>query len=67
MSRVQLKAIGLEFEEGGNTIWVHGACGTILRIQCSGRISVKGCEAPSAHADLRVEGDVCFCVPGDLL
>jgi hypothetical protein len=67
MSRIQLEAVGLEFEEGGNTIWVHGTCGTILRIQCSGRISVKSCEAPGAHSDLRVEGDVSFCVPGERL
>ena len=25
MARVQLEAIGLEFEEGGNTIWIHGS------------------------------------------
>ena len=66
-TRVQLEAIGLEFEEGGNTIWVHGPMGTILRIKCSGRITVNACSAPCAHADVIVEGSIAFCVPeGDL-
>lgn len=63
-ARVQLEAVGLEFVEGGNTIWIHGAHGTILRIKCSGRILVKACSAPSAHADVMVDGDVAFCIPG---
>lgn len=64
MARIQLEAVGLEFEEGGNTIWVHGVDGTMLRIQCTGRIMVKACSAPSAHADAIVAGDIEFCVPG---
>jgi hypothetical protein len=63
MARIQLEAVGLEFEENGNTIWVHGRHGTLLRIQCSGQIKVKRCEAPGAHADARVLGDIEFCVP----
>jgi hypothetical protein len=55
--------MGLEFEEGGNTIWVHGSCGTLLRIKCSGQIKVKRCSAPGAHADVLVGGDIEFCVP----
>ena len=62
-SRIQLEAVGLEFEEGGNTIWVHGANGTILRIKCSGQITAKSCLAPSAHADVIVAGDIEFCIP----
>lgn len=61
--RIQLEAVGLEFEENGNTIWVHGAHGTLLRIKCSGQIRVKSCEAPGAHADAIVSGDIEFCVP----
>jgi hypothetical protein len=63
MPRIQLEAVGLEFEEGGHTIWVQGLCGTLLRIKCSGKILVKGCSAPSAHADVLVVGDIEFCVP----
>ena len=50
MGRIQLEAAGLEFEENGNTIWVHGPHGTMLRIKCSGQISVKHCEAPGPPA-----------------
>ena len=62
-ARIQLEAVGLEFDEGGNTIWVHGPGGTLLRIKCSGRITVNECSAPCAHADVMVEGDIAFCVP----
>jgi len=65
MARIQLEAIGLEFEEGGNTIWIHGSSGgTLLRIKCTGRIAVKDCSDPGAHADVVVVGDIKFCVPG---
>ena len=63
--RIQLEAIGLEFEEGGNTIWIHGPGGTILRIKCSGQITSTVCSAPTAHADVIVEGDISFCVPSE--
>jgi len=62
-ARVQFEAVGLEFDEGGNTIWVHGPGGTLLRIKCSGRFTVKECSAPYGHADVMVEGDIAFCVP----
>jgi hypothetical protein len=61
--RVQIEAIGLEFEEGGNTVWIHGPVGTILRIKCSGRITATSCASPTAHADIQVKGDIVFCVP----
>jgi hypothetical protein len=64
-ARIQLEAVGLEFDEGGNTIWIHGPGGTVLRIKCSGRITVNECSAPCAHADVMVEGDIAFCVPFD--
>jgi hypothetical protein len=63
--RIQLDAVGLEFDEGGNTIWIHGSQGTILRVKCTGRITAKACSSPSAHADLVVNGDIEFCVPSD--
>lgn len=65
MGRIQLAAVGVEFEENGNTIWVQGTYGTMLRIKCSGQIKVKRCEAPGAHADVRLSGDIEFCVPGE--
>jgi hypothetical protein len=66
MARIQLEAAGLEFEEGGNTVWIHGPDGgTLLRIKCSGRITTKSCASPIAHADVIVAGDIEFCVPVD--
>jgi hypothetical protein len=62
-NRIQLEAVGLEFNEGGNTIWIHGPGGTLLRVKCSGRITAKSCSAPTAHADVIVVGDIEFCVP----
>jgi hypothetical protein len=64
VGRVLLVATGVEFEEGGNTIWIHGPDGgTILRIKCSGRVTSKTCASPAAHADVVVSGDIEFCVP----
>jgi hypothetical protein len=63
MSRIQLEAVGLEFNEGGNTIWIHGPGGTLLRVKCTGTITAKSCSAPIAHADVVVVGDIDFCVP----
>jgi len=63
MGRVLLEAVGLEFEDGGNTIWIHGPAGTILRVKCSGKITMTTCEAPAAHADVMASGDITFCVP----
>lgn len=66
MSRVVLDAIGVEFHEGGNTIWVHAKSGTILRIKCTGKIVVDACSAPGAHADMIVAGDIRICVPEEV-
>jgi hypothetical protein len=63
VARIQLEALGLEFDEGGNTIWIHGPEGTVLRIKCSGRITATRCSAPGPHADVIVAGDIAFCVP----
>ena len=66
MSRVQIQVLGLEFEEDGNTIWVHGPEGTVLRIKCSGKISVTQCSNVCPHSDVQVQGDITFCVPNEL-
>lgn len=64
MPRVQLEVVMLEFEEGGNTIWVHGHDGTILRITCTGLIRVAvGEEGCASHTDVLVQGDIAFCLP----
>jgi hypothetical protein len=54
----------LEFVEGGNTIWIHNSKGTVVRIQCTGEIKIhNGCENNVAHCDVRVVGDLHFCIP----
>lgn len=65
MPRVQLDVIGLEFEDGGNTIWVHGRQGTVLRIKCSGKIIVHACanDYAAPHSDVQVDGDINVCIP----
>jgi hypothetical protein len=63
---VMLPALGIELVDGGNTIWVQGKDGTILRIQCTGSIKIKSCATSTGggpHADCRVQGDIEFCVP----
>jgi hypothetical protein len=64
--RVMLPALGIELVEGGNTIWVQGKDGTILRIQCTGAIKIKSCATGGGpHADCRVQGDIEFCIPDE--
>jgi hypothetical protein len=60
-----IPAVAIEFNEGGNTIWVHGPeGGTILRLKFTGKITSKVCKtSPIAHADAIVPGDLVFCVP----
>lgn len=63
--RILIEVAGLEFVEGGNTLWVHGTTGgTVLRIRCSGKITVKPhCTNSVAHADMQVVGDIEICLP----
>ena len=57
----------IEFVDGGNTIWIHDKQGsTVLRIKCSGKITVKdGCENICAHADILVPGNIEICMPSE--
>jgi len=50
---MMIPAAAIEFNEGGNTLWVHGPeGGTILRLKFSGKITSKVCKAsPVPHAD----------------
>jgi len=67
MSRIAIPAALIEFDDGGNTIWIQGPEGaTILRIKCTGRIAVEKCDtSPVSHADMMVEGDVSICCSDD--
>ena len=53
----------LEFDEGGNTIWIHSIGGTVLRIKCRRIVVHRECSNTVPHADVNVTGDINFCVP----
>jgi len=65
MSRVCIDVIALEFEEGGQTLWITGPeGGTALRIKCTGKITSQACEtSPVVHCDAIVQGDIVVCIP----
>lgn len=64
MARIEIPVGIVEFDEGGHTIWVQSMDGTVLRIKCTGKISVKKeCQNSCAHADMMVKGDIEICLP----
>ena len=65
--RIQICADMLEFNVGGNTIWIQSKKGTVMRIKCTGTIKVDACTTnPSSHSDVIVNGDINFCISNDL-
>lgn len=64
---IQIPAAMIEFNEGGNTIWVHGPMGaTILRVKTMGKIKVNGeCENICSHSDIVVKDDIEMCLSDD--
>lgn len=64
---IQIPAAQIEFNEGGNTIWVHSPIGaTILRIKTTGKITVDGkCENVCSHSDMVVKEDIHICLSED--
>jgi hypothetical protein len=66
MSRITIPVQLVEFEDGGNTIWIQSEVGTTVRIKCTGKIKTETCEvSPISHLDLIVEGDINFCLSKD--
>lgn len=64
--RVAIPVGLVEFNAGGNTIWVHSAGGTILRIKCTGKIIPDICStSPVSHSDIIVQGDITICLSKD--
>ncbi len=65
--RVTIPVESLEFNVGGNTIWVHSPKGaTVLRIRLGGQLDVNThCENGVSHLDLCVGGDATFCLSND--
>lgn len=66
MARIKIPVCELEFEEGGDTIWVHSPLGaTVLRIKAIDRITTVNCDTnPVSHLDLVVP-EAEFCLAGD--
>lgn len=62
--RVTIPASAIEFEVGGNTIWVHDKVGgTAMRIKTLGKISATNCrDSPLSHMDMVVKQDIAFCL-----
>lgn len=67
MGRISIPVAELEFEEGGNTIWVHSPQGTtVLRLKTSEPIHTAQCKSsPTSHADAMIDGPMAFCVGED--
>ena len=63
-SHFQIKVNRLEFYSYGNTVWIQGINGTVLRIKTLGRIKLKdGCENICAHGDIITPDDIEICIP----
>jgi hypothetical protein len=63
--RVVIPVVEVEFEEGGNTLWIHAADGTTpLRFKATGKITSQVCKnSPVTHGDAMIDGDLCICIP----
>jgi hypothetical protein len=62
---MRIPVASLEFNENGNTIWIHSPKGpTVLRIKVLGKLRTAACDpdAPVSHCDIVVPGDVKFCI-----
>ena len=67
--RIRIPVSALDFNVGSNTIWIHSGdgSGTVLRIKCTGKIITNQCETnPVSHCDIMVDGDINFCLSGDI-
>lgn len=65
-SRIMIPVVAIEFNVGGNTMWIQSEGGTILRIKCKGKITVNQCKnSPVSHSDILVDGDIEFCLSND--
>ena len=65
--RVIVSVLALEFQEGGNTIWIQGSQGgTTLRIKTMGKVTSSRCEtSPVSHGDIVVQEDIHICIGAD--
>mgnify|MGYP000327252793 CR=1 FL=1 len=71
MARIRIPVSYLEFEEDGNTIWIHDKTGTatVLRLmtRSSGKIVTTRCESnPCSHVDAVTDYQIVVCLAGDV-
>lgn len=64
MTRHTIEVCEIEFQDGGNTIWVHSKEGaTVLRIKATGKVKAhRGCSNIVSHSDMIVTGDIEVCL-----
>lgn len=67
MSRYCIDVLCIEFDERGQTLWVQGKAGTVLRLKTTGRITANHCNETlsGSHTDVMVDGDISICVGND--
>lgn len=65
--RIQIPVNVIEFDVHGNTLWVQGANGTVLRIKVEEGFTIEKCEtSPVSHSDIYIpRGKVGFCLGPD--
>ncbi len=64
--RIKIPVMEMEFNLGGNTIWIQSKGGTVLRLKCSGKIKIDRCtNSPISHSDLMIDGDINICISKD--
>jgi hypothetical protein len=63
--RVHIPVAMAEFDDSGNTIWIHAPNGsTVFRIKCTGKFIIdESCNNNVAHSDILVDGDIEICLP----
>jgi hypothetical protein len=67
MARNVIPVLAVEFHDDGNTIWVHGLNGTVLRIKTLGKILTDQCTTnPCSHTDIVVKENIKICLSGDV-
>lgn len=64
-TRHQVPVAQLEFDDGGNTIWIHNANGeTVLRLKTVKKIEVqRDCINCCAHTDIITPHPIVICLP----
>ena len=64
--QIVIPVLAIEFREGGNTLWIHGQGGTVLRLKTvNGAITSKSCQSPTSHGDAFIQGNLEICLADD--